>query len=255
MALWVRYRHQGSTGFGIVDKDTIQVCAGDLFASAKPTVERLPLDEVLLLPPCQPSKMLGLWNNFAARAKFENLQRPEHPLWFVKTANCFAAHGDVIRRPAGYDGPVVFEGELGVVIGKRCRMVGETEASDNIFGYTCVNDVTARQILRSDPSFPQWSRAKSFDSFGPFGPFIATGLDPDTLSVRTLVNGVEKQNYPVADMIFRPHAIVSKLSRDMTLMPGDIIACGTSLGAGPIEEGDLVEVEIDGVGRLSNRFG
>lgn len=255
MAHWLRFAHRDSIGFGMVDKDTIQVCSGDLFAGANPTGERLALDAVTLLPPCQPTKMLGLWNNFAARAEFEKLQRPEHPLWFVKTNNCFMAHGEPIRRPEGYAGPVVFEGELGVVIGKPCRNVSEAEADQYVFGYTCVNDVTARQILRSDPSFPQWSRAKSFDSFGPFGPLIATGLEPDALTVRTLVNGEEKQNYPVADMFFRPRAIVSLLSRDMTLMPGDIIACGTSLGAGPIQEGDLVEIEIEGVGRLSNRFG
>lgn len=255
MARWMRFAHQGSTGFGIVDKDTIQICDGDLFAGALPTGECLPLNAVTCLTPCQPAKMLGLWNNFAARAEAEKLQRPEHPLWFVKTNNCFMAHGETIRRPTGYAGPVVFEGELGVVIGKTCRDVGEAEADKVIFGYTCVNDVTARQILRSDPSFPQWSRAKSFDTFGPFGPVIATGLEPDALTVRTLVNGEEKQNYPVADMFFRPRAIVSLLSRDMTLMPGDIIACGTSLGAGAIQEGDLVEVEIEGVGRLANRFG
>ncbi|MFA7270579.1 MAG: fumarylacetoacetate hydrolase family protein [Sterolibacterium sp.] len=255
MALWLRFTHQGSTGFGMVDKDTIQVCSGDLFAGAKPTGERLALDAVKFLPSCQPTKMLGLWNNFSARAEVEKLQQPEHPLWFVKTNNCFMAHGEPIRRPAGYEGPVVFEGELGVVIGKACQGISETEAESHIFGYTCVNDVTARQILRCDPSFPQWSRAKSFDTFGPFGPVIATGIEPDALSVRTLVNGEEKQNYPVADMFFRPRAIVSRLSQDMTLMPGDIIACGTSLGAGPIQEGDLVEIEIAGVGRLANRFG
>lgn len=255
MTLWLRFAHQGSTGFGMVDKDTIQVCSGDLFAGAKTTGERLALDAVTILPPCQPTKMLGLWNNFSARAEVEKLQQPEHPLWFVKTNNCFMAHGEPIRRPAGYEGPVVFEGELGVVIGKPCQGISETEAESHIFGYTCVNDVTARQILRCDPSFPQWSRAKSFDTFGPFGPAIATGIEPDALSVRTLVNGEEKQNYPVADMFFRPRAIVSRLSQDMTLMPGDIIACGTSLGAGPIQEGDLVEIVIDGVGRLANRFG
>ena len=118
-----------------------------------------------------------------------------------------------------------------------------------------MNDVTARDILRSDPSFPQWSRAKSFDSFGPFGPVIATGVEPDALTVRTLVNGEERQNYPVSDMFYRPRAIVSRLSQDMTLMPGDVIACGTSLGAGSILEGDLVEIVIDGVGSLANRFG
>lgn len=255
MARWIRFTHQDSVGFGQIEKDTILICAGDPFVLAQPTGELLPVEAVTLLPPCQPTKMLGLWNNFAARAELEKLQRPEHPLWFVKTNNCFMAHGEPIRRPTGYDGPVVFEGELGVVIGKRCRNVSEAEVDGCIFGYTCVNDVTARQILRSDPSFPQWSRAKSFDTFGPFGPVIATGLEPDVLTVRTLVNGEVKQNYPVADMFFRPRAIVSRLSQDMTLMPGDIIACGTSLGAGPIQEGDLVEIEIEGVGKLSNRFG
>ena len=255
MAVWLRYSHQGSIGFGMVDKDTIQVCSGDLFSGANPTGERLTMDAVTILPPCQPTKMIGLWNNFSARAQVEKLQMPEHPLWFVKTNNCFMAHGEPIQRPAGYAGLVVFEGELGVVIGKPCRNISESEADDFIFGYTCVNDVTARDILRSDPSFPQWSRAKSFDSFGPFGPVIATGIEPDALRVRTLVNGAEKQNYPVADMFFRPRAIVSLLSQDMTLMPGDVISCGTSLGAGPIQEGELVEIAIDGVGHLSNRFG
>ncbi len=255
MAHWLRFTHQGSTGFGMVDKDTIQVCTGDLFDGAKPTGERLTLDAVTVSMPCQPTKMLGLWNNFAARAEVEKLQRPGHPLWFVKTNNCFMAHGEPILRPAGYAGLVVFEGELGVVIGRPCRNIGESEADDYIFGYTCVNDVTAREILRCDPSFPQWCRSKSFDSFGPFGPMIATGVEPDALTVRTLVNGEEKQNYPVADMFFRPREIVSLLSQDMTLMPGDIIACGTSLGAGPIREGEQVEIVIDGVGRLANRFG
>ena len=255
MTVWLRFLHRGTTKFGMFDKDTIEVCAGDPFAGAQPTGERLTLEAVALLPPCQPTKMIGLWNNFAARAEAEKLQRPEHPLWFVKTNNCFIAHGEMIRRPTDYQGPVVFEGELGIVIGKPCRSVSEAESEDHIFGYTCVNDVTARQILRNDPSFPQWSRAKSFDTFGPFGPAIAAGIEPDTLAVRTLVNGEERQNYLVTDMFFRPRAIVSRLSQDMTLMPGDIIACGTSLGAGPIEEGDLVEVEIEGVGRLANRFG
>jgi 2-keto-4-pentenoate hydratase/2-oxohepta-3-ene-1,7-dioic acid hydratase in catechol pathway len=255
MASWIRFAHQDSAGFGMVDKDTIRICSGDLFAGAHPTGSLLPLSAATLLPPCLPTKMIGLWNNFAARAEIEKLQRPEHPLWFVKTNNCFMGHGETIRRPAGYAGAVVFEGELGVVIGKRCRNISEAEADGCIFGYTCVNDVTARQILRSDPSFPQWSRAKSFDTFGPFGPVIATGIEPDALSVRTLVNGLEKQIYPVADMFYKPRTIVSRLSQDMTLMPGDIIACGTSLGAGPIVEGDLVEIEIEGIGRLSNRFG
>jgi 2-keto-4-pentenoate hydratase/2-oxohepta-3-ene-1,7-dioic acid hydratase in catechol pathway len=167
---------------------------------------------------------------------------------------CHLPHGGAIRRPAGYDGQIVFEGELGIVIGRRCANVTEDTARDCIFGYTCVNDVTARDLLKADPSFPQWTRAKGFDTFGAFGPAICRGMDPGDLVVRTFVDGVEKQNYPVADMFFAPHEIVSRISRDTTLEPGDLIACGTSLGAGAIPPGSLVEIEIAGIGRLANRL-
>jgi 2-keto-4-pentenoate hydratase/2-oxohepta-3-ene-1,7-dioic acid hydratase in catechol pathway len=250
---WVRFSHAGSTRYGRLDNGQVSACGDNLFEPG-PVGEPIPLAEVTLLTPCLPGKFIGLWNNFQARAAHEGWARPEHPLYFVKTDNCYAAHGDAIVRPRHYDGPVVFEGELGIVIGRSCRDIEASEADQYIFGYTCVNDVTARAILKSDPSFPQWSRAKSFDSFGPFGPQIVTGLDPDTLRVRTRVNGVVLQDYPVSDMFFRPREIVARLSRDMTLSPGDLIACGTSLGAGPLGAGDVVEVEIPGVGRLSNRF-
>jgi 2-keto-4-pentenoate hydratase/2-oxohepta-3-ene-1,7-dioic acid hydratase in catechol pathway len=251
---WVRFDDQGAVGFGLVEGDVIAVCGGDLFADPKPTARSVALRGTRLLPPCVPGKFIGLWNNFFARAVKEGLSRPEHPLYFIKTNNCYAAHCAPIRRPSGYTGPVVFEGELGVVIGKRCSAIAPERADAHIFGYTCVNDVTARDILKRDPSFVQWSRAKSFDSFGPFGPGIVSGIDPDALTVRTLVNGEVRQEYPVADMFFRPREIVSLISRDMTLYPGDVIACGTSLGAGALNAGDTVEVVIDAVGTLSNRF-
>jgi ketopantoate reductase len=134
-------------------------------------------------------------------------------------------------------------------------MVSEAEAPDYIFGYTCVNDVTAVDLLKKNPSFDQWARAKSFDTFGVMGPVIVTGLDPTKLSIRTILNGKERQNYPVSDMFFPPHKLVSMLSRDMTLMPGDVIACGTSLGAGPMAEAEnTIEIAIDGIGSLSNPF-
>ena len=259
---WVRFTHAGATGFGrlegevkgATDGAVVKPCVGHLFGQNTPTGEVVPLAEVTLLAPCCPGKMIGLWNNFQARAAHEGWARPVHPLYFIKTDNCNAAHGDVIRQPVHYDGPVVFEGELCIVIGKTCRDITAGEADACIFGYTCINDVTARGILKSDPSFPQWSRAKSFDTFGPFGLAITSGIDPDTLVVRTRVNGVLQQDYPVADMFFRPREIVACLSRDMTLSPGDVIACGTSLGAGPMVSGDEVEVEIPGVGVLSNLF-
>ena len=251
---WIRFRHNGRIGFGTLHQGLVSIYDGDMFDNPKPIGASFAQQSISLLPPCIPSKMIGLWNNFHARARAENLQRPAHPLYFLKGNNCFAADGELIRRPAEYAGAVVFEGELGVVIGRRCADVPESAVDRHIFGYTCVNDVTARHILKENPSFVQWSRAKSFDTFGAFGPVITTGLNPDGLTVRTMVNGQEKQNYPVSDMFFSPRAIVSRISRDMTLFPGDIIACGTSVGAGALAPGDRVEIVIDGIGTLTNAF-
>jgi 2-keto-4-pentenoate hydratase/2-oxohepta-3-ene-1,7-dioic acid hydratase in catechol pathway len=259
MQTWVRFEHAGGIRHGTLRGEDIEIHEGEMFGNTRPTGEWLPLAAVRLLTPCLPGKFLGLWNNFHERAAREGLARPAHPLYFVKASNCYLAAGEPILQPSSYDGPVVFEGELGIVIGKPCRDVRTDEADRYIFGYTCVNDVTARGILKSDPSFVQWVRAKSFDTFGVFGPGIVTGVEPDALTVRTLVDGVEKQHYPVADMFVRPREIVSLLSRDMTLLPGDLIACGTSVGTEPMPSGCSVEVRVEGpggtLGVLSNRFG
>lgn len=251
---WLRFEHRGAEGFGRLVDGVVEVYCGDLFAAPTPTGERIALAEVRLLTPCRPSKMIGLWNNFRERALLEGFRRPSHPLYFLKSNNCFAAHGDVIRRPAGYEGQIVFEAELGIVVGRRCGAVSVDEAADCIFGYTCVNDVTARDLMRLDPAFVHWTRAKGFDTFGIFGPVIASGLDVSTLRVRAVLNGEEKQNYPVSDMFFSPHEIVSLVSRDMTLEPGDVIACGTSVGADAMPAGASIDVVIDGIGRLANRL-
>jgi 2-keto-4-pentenoate hydratase/2-oxohepta-3-ene-1,7-dioic acid hydratase in catechol pathway len=254
MAHWIRYEHQGRTGFGVLEKDGIKVHSGDMFGGAQPTGATLALAAVKVLTPTQPSKMVALWNNFhALAAKLGNPEPPE-PLYFLKGNNSFLAHGETIRVPASYPGKVVYEGELGVVIGKRCKAVAEADAPACIFGYTCINDVTAAEILNKDASFAQWSRAKSFDTFGVFGPVIATGLDPSGLVVKTILNEQERQNYAVADMIFSPARLVSLISQDMTLEPGDVIACGTSLGVGSMKPGSTVSIVIDGIGTLSNRY-
>ena len=148
-------------------------------------------------------------------------------------------------------GRVVFEGELGIVIGSPCKAASVEEAEAAILGYTCVNDLTSLDILNADPAFPQWTRAKGFDGFGVIGPVIATGLDWRQLTVRTLVNGRERQSYPAADMILSPPEIVRLLSQDMRLMPGDVIAVGTSIGARPVKGGDVVSVSIDGIGAVT----
>ncbi len=251
---WLRFEHQGEVRFGALDGDRVIVYEGDLFGDKRPTADALALDGITWLTPCVPPKLIGLWNNFHAAAQKNGWTVPAEPLYFVKAANSYCAHLQPIRSPASYDGRVVYEGELGVVIGKTCRALSEAEAADHIFGYTCVNDVTALELISRDPSFPQWTRAKSFDTFGVFGPVIATGLDPIPLTVRTLVNGRERQSYPVADMIFKPAQLVSLISRDMTLLPGDVIACGTSLGVLPLKTGSTVEVSIEGIGALRNEY-
>jgi 2-keto-4-pentenoate hydratase/2-oxohepta-3-ene-1,7-dioic acid hydratase in catechol pathway len=253
VAHWVRFEADGQTGFGTLTGETIT--EGDMFAGAQPSSRSVALAEVRLLTPCVPSKMVALWNNFHALAAKLNLPEPEEPLYFLKGNNSFLAAGGTIRRPRAYDGKVVYEGELGIVVGKVCKEVPEAEIGPYIFGYTCVNDVTAIELINKDSTFAQWVRAKSFDTFGVFGPAIATGLDPMTLSVRTNLNGQERQNYPVTDMIFPPARLVSLISHDMTLYPGDVIACGTSLGVGSMKEPrNTIDISIEGVGTLSNVF-
>ncbi len=255
MTRWIRFELEGEDAFGTLEGETVVVHRGDMFGETAATGTRLALSDVTLLTPCQPGKMIALWNNFHALAAKLGLATPLHPLYFFKAATSFLAGGGAIRRPAGYDGRIIYEGELGIVIGKTCSHIDEAAAADHIFGYTCINDVTAVDILNADSSFPQWARAKSFDSFGVFGPVIATGLDPAGLVVRTILNGQERQNYPVSDIVFQPARIVSLISRDMTLQPGDVIACGTSVGAGSMKEArNEVTIRIEGIGELTNLF-
>jgi 2-keto-4-pentenoate hydratase/2-oxohepta-3-ene-1,7-dioic acid hydratase in catechol pathway len=255
MTRWIRFAHGGAIGFGTLADDAIAVHEGDMFLSPRATGRTLPLEAVEVLAPTQPSKMIALWNNFHALAQKLNVAEPAEPLYLLKAPNSFLGPGATIRRPKAYAGKVVYEGELGIVIGRECRGASEAEADACIFGYTCINDVTAIDLIKKDPTFDQWVRAKSFDTFGVFGPAVATGLDPSKLSVRTVLNGQERQNYPVADMIFPPRRLVSLISHDMTLVPGDVICCGTSLGVGTMKEPtNTVEVSIEGVGTLSNVF-
>jgi 2-keto-4-pentenoate hydratase/2-oxohepta-3-ene-1,7-dioic acid hydratase in catechol pathway len=254
VAHWIRFEHQGRAGFGVIENDGIRIHSGDMFADAQPTGATVSLPAVKVLTPTQPSKMVALWNNFhAVAAKLGNPVPPE-PLYFLKASNSFLAHGETIRVPASYSGKVVYEGELGIVIGKRCTAVSEAQAPGCIFGYTCINDVTAAEIVGKDATFGQWARAKGFDTFGVFGPVVATGLDPSKLTVRTILNGQERQNYPVVDMIFPPATLVSLISQDMTLEPGDVIACGTSVGVGSMKPGSSISIVIEGIGTLSNRY-
>ena len=255
MTTWLRFSANGKTGFGTLEGDAIAVHDGCMFSGATPTGATLKLSEVSLEAPCAPSKIVALWNNFHQLAAKLNVAEPAEPLYLLKATTTVAAPGATVRRPAGYTGKTVYEGELGIVIGKTLTNASEAEAAAGIFGYTVVNDITAADILNRDPTFPQWARAKGIDGYGPFGPWIVTDFEPADAHVRTILNGQERQNYPLADMIFPPALLVSLISKDMTLNPGDLIACGTSLGVGTMKEPtNTIEIEIAGIGTLTNTF-
>jgi 2-keto-4-pentenoate hydratase/2-oxohepta-3-ene-1,7-dioic acid hydratase in catechol pathway len=254
MAQWLRFQYQEKSGLGQLQGEQIAVYSGDLFKDPKPTGETLKLADVTLDIPCIPSKMVAMVDNFHALVTKLEHAVPAEPLYFLKGNNSFLAANQIIRTPKSYSGKVVYEGELGIVIGKRIHEADEAEAAKAIFGYTCINDVTAIEILNRDPGYAQWTRSKSFNTFGVFGPYITTGVDPSKLVIKTILNDQERQNYPIADMIFPPAKLVSFISQDVPLEAGDIIACGTSVGVGSMKPGSNVSIIIDGVGRLDNRF-
>jgi 2-keto-4-pentenoate hydratase/2-oxohepta-3-ene-1,7-dioic acid hydratase in catechol pathway len=254
MAQWLRFSHENIVGIGILDSGTITIYSGDLFDAPTATGQTLKLVDVDILTPCDPTKVVAMWNNNLSLANKLGLSKPEHPLYLLKGPNTFLAAGQPIKQPPSYDGRVVYEAELGVVISKTCSNVTEKAATDYIFGYTCFNDVTALSLLNTDSTFPQWARAKGFDTFGVFGPVIDTQIDPNGLTVRAELNGRERQNYPISELFYSPRELVSHISQNMTLMPGDIIACGTGPGALPMKSGMTIDVIIEPIGRLSNPF-
>lgn len=250
---WVRFKDGDAVRFGELQGDQIRICEGDMFTDVVITDRLLRLDDVKLLMPVQPTKIIALWNNFKALGDKLQLDVPAEPLYLLKPPNSWLNPGEVIRQPK-QAGKIVFEGELAVVIGKAAKDVSEKNALQHVFGYTCVNDVTHADILNRDASFAQWVRAKGFDTFCPFGPAVVTDLDPQTLVVKTTLNGSVRQEFPVSDMRFSVAQLVSRISHDMTLMPGDLILCGTSLGVGSMKPGSDIEIEIAGIGKLSNSF-
>lgn len=255
--LWVRYTVGGmsapTTAFGTLNGEHITEYTGDMYAQPTATGSTHALVDVKLLHPSQPTKVVALWNNFRALRTKLGLGTPAEPLYFIKSPNSYANPGDTVLQPWA-QGKVVYEGELGIVIGTTATNVAEADAMGHVFGYTCANDITEAEILNRDASFAQWVRAKGMDGFCPMGPTIATGLDPATLVVRTVLNGDVRQDYPVSDMHFSVAQLVSFISRDMTLFAGDVILCGTSVGVGSMKPGSDVSVHIEGIGTLSNRY-
>ncbi|MES2537463.1 MAG: fumarylacetoacetate hydrolase family protein [Pseudomonadota bacterium] len=250
---FVRFEYKGAVEFGVMDgDDRVRVQKGDMFGERIETGVSVALADIRLLPTTSPGAMIALWNNSKQQIAKLNRETPKEALWFLKPASSFITGGDAIVIPRGEAERVVLEGELGIVIGRRCKGVTEQQAGDFIFGYTVINDVTAQDVVGRDATFPQYTRGKGYDTFSVFGPCVETDVDPLTLRIESYINGDCCQNYPVSDLAFNPHQIVAEVSRSMTLRPGDVIACGTSLGVKPIHPGDTVEIRIRGIGSLVN---
>jgi 2-keto-4-pentenoate hydratase/2-oxohepta-3-ene-1,7-dioic acid hydratase in catechol pathway len=250
---FIRFEYEGTVGYGVMDgNDRVRVYKGDMFGECTETDVTVGLADIKLLPPTSPGAMIALWNNSKQQIAKLNRETPKEALWFLKPASSFITSGDAIVIPSGEAERVVLEGELGIVIGRRCKGVTEREARECIFGYTVINDVTAQDVVGRDATFPQYTRGKGYDTFSVYGPCVETEVDPLTLRIQSYINGDRCQDYPVTDLAFNPYQIVAEVSRTMTLRPGDVIACGTSLGVKPIHPGDSVEIRIPGIGSLVN---
>lgn len=246
-----RFSHDESIRYGIIDGGDVVVLAGDpLFAGFETTGERVPLADAVLLAPVIPrSKVVCVGKNYHDHAAEMGGEAPDEPLLFLKPNTSVIGPGDVIVRPRQSE-RTDFEGELAIVIGRVAKDVPAERATDYVFGYTVANDVTARDLQRSDG---QWARAKGFDTFCPLGPVIETEFDLDGgARIVSRVNGEVRQDGPISDMIHGVGDIIAYASAAFTLLPGDVILTGTPAGIGPFEAGDTVEVEISGIGLLRN---
>jgi 2-keto-4-pentenoate hydratase/2-oxohepta-3-ene-1,7-dioic acid hydratase in catechol pathway len=239
MTIIGRFRHNHRVFTGeVIDNKVHATIGGREYA----------MEAVKVLPPCTPTKIVCVGCNYVEHAKELNERIPDEPILFMKPPSSLLAGGDNIVYPKQAQ-RVDYEAELAVVIGRRTRHVMADKAKDHILGYTCFNDVTARDLQRKDI---QWTRAKSFDTFSPVGPFIASEPDPRNLNIKATLNGEVRQNSNTKDMIFDVYRLVEFISSVMTLETGDIIATGTPPGVGPMNPGDVIEIEIENVGTLKN---
>ncbi|MEE8320677.1 MAG: fumarylacetoacetate hydrolase family protein [Gammaproteobacteria bacterium] len=243
-----RYAYEGSNHTGIIEDETIREIQGNVLGDMHPTGQVHPLADAELLPPSSPTKMIGIGVNYKVHAKY-GYAIPEEPLMFQKAVSALTGHNGNIIYPAATK-QLDYEGELAVVIGRETRHVSPADAPAHILGYTCANDVTARDIQAREHN--NYGHSKCFDTFAPMGPWIETDLDPSNLLLETFLNGQKKQSCSTSDMAFSINEIVAFVSDVMTLLPGDIISTGTPDGMGTMSVGDVVEVTIEGIGTLRN---
>lgn len=246
---FARFLENGIISYGVVEGNEIIKIDGSIFDVYHLTDQRISLDQVQLLAPVAPGKIVAIGLNYKKHAEEVNKPLPEEPMMFLVSPSAVIGPDETIElvNPEHRND---HEGELAIVIGKRAKEVTVDDALDYVFGYTCNNDVSDRVLQKKDGQF---TRAKSFSTYKPLGPVIATDIDPDRSSIRVRVNGEVRQDSNTNDMIFATSEIVAFVSQVMTLEPGDVIITGTPSGVSPLKDGDIVEVEIEGIGCLSNK--
>lgn len=252
----IRFAAGKKTKYGLLEGDTIKGIKGDIFRGSEvkkdsftPDGSTYTMSDVRLLAPCLPSKIVCLGLNYMLHAREINVHPPPLPLLFLKPPSSVIGPDESIVLPRGYT-RVDYEAELAVVIGKKAKYVPEDRASEYILGYTCLNDVTERDNQKADG---QWTRAKSYDTFAPLGPYIVTGIDPGNLKIELYLNSERKQSSSTIDLIHKIPRIISFISGIMTLLPGDVIATGTPQGISAMKPGDVAEVRIENIGTLRNK--
>ncbi len=248
---YIRFSYQDSIHYGLLSGDSIQVLQGSPFRDFSVTEEIVALSEVKVLTPCDYSKAICIGLNYRDHAEEFQLPIPTEPVVFIKPSTASLNHNGVIEYPAMCK-RLDYEAELAIVIKKKAKHIKQEEVKDYILGYTCANDVTARDL---QPKQGQWTVAKSFDTFCPFGPYVSDEVDPSNLTIESRVNGRTMQKSNTKNLIFNVPFLISYLSQIMTLLPGDIILTGTPGGISGMHHGDTVEIIIEGLGTLRNTIG
>jgi 2-keto-4-pentenoate hydratase/2-oxohepta-3-ene-1,7-dioic acid hydratase in catechol pathway len=244
----VRFSYKRKEGWGIEENREIKILQGAPFSKIKLSGQKLSLKRIKLLAPAQATKIILVGLNYRDHAQELGMKAPVQPIIFLKPPTTLIGHREGIIYPPGVK-RLDYEAELAVIIKRKAKRIHPEEAPRFILGYTCLNDITARDVQKRDI---QWTRAKSFDTFCPLGPWVETKVDPSDLKIRSYVNGKVKQNSSTSNFIFSINKLISFISSIMTLLPGDVISTGTPPGVGPLKPLDTVEIEIEGVGRLKN---
>ncbi len=246
---FLRCLSEGKDYYGILESDSVKCLSNNFLIGNYNVIKEVNINDVKILPPVLPSKIIGIGLNYNDHIQEMKDEKPSVPKMFIKPSSTIIGPLDPIIYPKYMSKRVDYEGELCVVIGKTCKNIEPKQAKDYIFGYTIINDVTARDLQSIDG---QWTRAKGFDTFAPIGPYIETQIEPTNLRITTKLNDEIKQDSTTAHMIFDVFELVAFISQIMTLYPGDLIASGTPSGVGPVSVGDVVEIEIESIGKLIN---